>query len=60
MTSQELDQKIRAMLTAIPSNPVHSQIVDNDYDNQELLALETCSPEFRDEYLAAVESGVWS
>ena len=59
MTNQDLAQEIIAHLTSVPTNPIHRQLVDSDYEDQELNDLEYCSPEFREEYLSAVESGVW-
>lgn len=58
MTTEELKQEIQAMLVSVPSNPIHRQLVVEDYSDVE--ALEACPYEFREEFLAAVESGVWS
>ena len=57
--AKALEQEIKAVLTCPPSNPVHRQLVDDDYTDDELELLENPSPEFVAEYLEAVEQGVW-
>lgn len=57
--SKALEQRIQAFLTCPPTNPVHRQLVDEDFTDDELELLENPSPEFVAEYLEAVEQGVW-
>ena len=57
--AKALEQRIKAVLTSPPSNPVHRQLTDDDFTDDELDLLENPSPEFVAEYLEAVEQGVW-
>ena len=54
----DLKAELVAYLVSKPSNPVFRDLTDSDYDDTEYL--ENTPFEYREEYLSAVESGVWS
>ena len=54
MTNLALEQLYRAELTVIPSN---HQLVDSDYEDTEVL--EDTPYEYREDFMSAMESGVW-
>lgn len=57
MTNLTKEQLIEAFLTSVPTNPVHRELTDSDYEDTEVL--EDTPYEYREDFMSAVESGVW-
>jgi hypothetical protein len=57
MSNLTKEQLIEAFLTSVPTNPVHRELVDSDYEDTEYL--EDTPFDYREDYMSAVESGVW-
>lgn len=56
-SAKALREEILAVLVSKPSNPIFKDLTDSDYEDTEYL--EDTPFEYREEYLSAVESGVW-
>ena len=52
-----IEQFCKALLTEVPSNPIHRELTDSDYEGTEYL--EDTPYEYREDFMAAMESGVW-